>query len=127
MWQPTVVDHLVFRVRNMERTQLFYAALLGEPFEAEGYIMYMVGNTRLFFTPSVDQAAPYDKENVGLNHIAFGVRTVEELQNVEAQLGQGNIIHSGIRLWKDGLTKYIWLDDPDGIRLEYWLRLPEEP
>jgi glyoxylase I family protein len=111
----------------LERTQLFYAVLLGEPFEAEGYIMYMVGDTRLFFTPSVDQAAPYDKENVGLNHIAFGVRTVEELQNIEAQLDQGNIIHSGIRLWKDGLTKYIWLDDPDGMRLEYWLRLPEEP
>ena len=126
MWQPTVVDHLVFRVRDMKRTELFYTVLLGEPFKADGYIMYMAGDTRLFFTPSVDQAAPYDKENVGLNHIAFGMRTVEELQGVESQLNQGSILHSGIKLWQDGLTKYIWLDDPDKIRVEYWLRLPEE-
>ena len=126
MWQPTVVDHLVFRVHDMKRTELFYTVLLGEPFKADRYIMYMAGDTRLFFMPSVDQAAPYDKENVGLNHIAFGVRTVEELQSVESQLNQGSILHSGIRLWQDGLTKYIWLDDPDKIRIEYWLRLPEE-
>jgi glyoxylase I family protein len=89
--------------------------------------MYMVGDTRLFFTSSVDHASPYNKENVGLNHIALGVRTIEELERVESQLNEGSVAHSGIKLWQDGLTKYIWLDDPDGIRVEYWLRLPEEP
>jgi glyoxylase I family protein len=89
--------------------------------------MYMVGDTRLFFTPSVDHSSPYNKENVGLNHIALGVRTIEELQRVESQLNVGSVAHSGIELWQDGLTKYIWLDDPDGIRVEYWLRPPEEP
>jgi glyoxylase I family protein len=92
----------------------------------EGDGWYMAGDTRLFFTPSVAQAATYDKENVGLNHIAFGVRTVEELQSIESQLNQGSILHSGIKLWRDGSTKYIWLDDPDKIRVEYWLRPPEE-
>ncbi len=79
--------------------------------------MYMAGDTRLFFTPSVDHASPYNKENVGLNHIALGVRTIEELQRVESQLNGGSVTHSGIKLWQDGLTKYIWLDDPDGIRV----------
>jgi glyoxylase I family protein len=126
MFLPTFVDHLVFRVRDMDRTERFYTALLDEPFKGNGYIMYMVGNTRLFFTPSVDHAAGYNKENVGLNHIALGVRTIEELQRVESQLSGGCVANSGIKLWQDGLTKYIWLDDPDGIRVEYWLRLPEE-
>jgi catechol-2,3-dioxygenase len=111
----------------MKRTERFYTVLLEEPFKAYGYIMYMIGDTRLFFTPSLDRAAPYNKENVGLNHIALGLRTVEELQTVESQLNEGGIVHSGIKVWQDGLTKYIWLDDPDGIRVEYWLRLPEEP
>ena len=123
---PTFVDHLVFRVRDIDRTERFYTALLQEPFRSDGYIMYMVGDTRLFFTPSVDHALPYDKENVGLNHIALGVRTSEELQRIESQLDEKSVVHSGIKLWQDGLTKYIWLDDPDGIRVEYWLRLPED-
>jgi len=127
MFLSTFVDHLGFRVRDMDRTERFYTVLLGEPFKADGYIMYMVGDTRLFFTPSVDHASPYNKENVGLNHIALGVRTIEELQRVESQLNEGSVSHSGIKLWQDELTRYIWLDDPDGIRVEYWLRLPEEP
>jgi glyoxylase I family protein len=127
MFRPTFVDHLVFRVRDMNRTEHFYTMLLEEPIKADGYIMYMVGDTRLFFTPSVDHASPYSKENIGLNHIALGVRTIEELQSVESQLNERCVAHSGIRLWQDGLTKYIWLDDPDGIRVEYWLRPSEEP
>ena len=86
MFVPTFVDHLVFRVPDMNRTERFYSALLAEPFKADGYIMYMVGDTRLFFTPSIDHALSYDKENVGLNHIALAVRTLEELQRVESQL-----------------------------------------
>jgi glyoxylase I family protein len=127
MFHPTFVDHLVFRVRDVAQTERFYSVLLEEPFKGDGYIMYMVGDTRLFFTPSAEQAVPYNKENVGLNHIALGVRTLEELQNAESQLNQGGIAHSGIKFWQDGVTRYIWLDDPDGIRVEYWLRLPEEP
>ena len=127
MYLPTFVDHLVFRVRDMDRTERFYTVLLEAPFKGDGYIMYTVGNARLFFTPSVDHASPHNKEDVGLNHIALGVRTIGELQRVESQLNEGSIAHSGIKLWQDGLTKYIWLDDPDGIRVEYWLRLPEEP
>jgi len=39
--------------------------------------MYQLGDTRLFFTLSYrHQQEPYDKEKVGLNHVAFGVRRV---------------------------------------------------
>jgi catechol-2,3-dioxygenase len=64
----------------------------------------------------------YEKEKIGLNHIAFGVRTLKELQTIQTQLDRSGISHSGIKLWQDGLTEYIWLDDPDGMRVEFWLR-----
>ena len=127
MFHSTVVDHLVFRIPNMTRTERFYSVLLGTPFKANGYIMYMVGDTRLFFTPCVEHATPYNKENIGLNHMALAVRTIEELETIELHLSQQGVAHSGIKLWQDGLSKYIWLDDPDGIRIEYWLRLPQVP
>jgi glyoxylase I family protein len=126
MFRPNFVDHLVFRVSDMERTARFYSSLLGEPYRAEGYVMYSAGDTLLFFTPSVEHTEAFNKEKVGLNHIALGVRSIDELKIVESQLNQAAIAHSGIKLWQDGLTQYIWLDDPDGIRVEYWLRLPEK-
>ena len=126
MFYSTNVDHLVFRVSDMNRTERFYNVLLGEPFRDAEYIMYRVGNTRLFFTPSLKSAATHNKENIGLNHIALGVTTVEELRTVESQLNAAAIAHSGIKVWEDRVTKYIWLDDPDGMRIEYWLRLPGE-
>lgn len=41
---PGFVDHLVFRVADVGRTEHFYAALLGEPANASEYsVMYLVG------------------------------------------------------------------------------------
>ena len=126
MFRPTFVDHLVFRVSDIDRTSSFYSALLGEPYRTNDYAMWSVGNTLLFFTKATGHPHPYDKEKVGLNHIALGVRSIDELRTAESQLSAASIAHSGIKLWQDGVTPYIWLDDPDGIRVEYWLRSPEE-
>ncbi len=126
MFRPNFVDHLVFRVSDIDRTTCFYSALLGEPYKEDSYVMYRAGDTLMFFTPSMAPPEPYDKEKVGLNHIALGVRTIDEMRMVESQLNRASIAHSGIKVWRDGVTRYIWLDDPDGIRVEYWLRSPEE-
>jgi glyoxylase I family protein len=123
MIHPNFVDHLVFRVAEMERTEHFYSALLSQPLKEDDYIMYMAGDTRLFFTRSKESRDDtYEKEKIGLNHLAFGLRTLQELQMIQTQLDNSGIFHSGIKLWQDGVTEYIWLDDPDGMRVEFWLR-----
>jgi glyoxylase I family protein len=122
MIRPQFVDHLVFRVAELGRTERFYTALLGQsPERAEDSIMYKAGDTRLFFTPC-DQPGAYEKESVGLNHLAFGVRTMEELQAIEKQLNQAGISHSGIQKDHYGQKEFIWLDDPDKMRIEFYLR-----
>ena len=89
--------------------------------------MYKVGGTRLFFTTSSEsQAGTYDKEKVGLNHIAFGVCSLSELEALQAQLDGARISHSGIKLDQYGLKEFIWLDDPDGLRIEFYLRSEQE-
>ena len=124
MTYPNFVDHFVLRVAEVGRTERFYTALLGQPAErAEGSIMYQVGDTRLFFTRADKyQAGLYEKEKVGLNHLAFGVRTLEELQAIRAQLDSLGIAHSGIKRDKYGENEFIWLDDPDGMRIEFYRR-----
>jgi catechol-2,3-dioxygenase len=119
---PSFVDHLVFRVEELGRTERFYNVLLGEPLHrSEEAIVYAVGDTRVFFTRA-SGAGTYDKEAVGLNHFALGVRTLGDLQAIESQLSGAAIKHSGIRVDRHGQKDYIWLDDPDGFRVEFYLR-----
>ncbi|WP_158821824.1 VOC family protein [Granulicella sp. S156] len=128
MISPRSIDHLVFRVSDLDRTEPFYTALLGQPsHRAEDSLMYSVGETRLFFTTSTEpRAGTYDKEKIGLNHIAFGVRSLTELEAIREQLDNAGISHSGIRLDHYGLKEFIWLDDPDGQRIEFYLRPEQE-
>jgi glyoxylase I family protein len=124
MIYPQFVDHLVFRVSDLPKTERFYTTLLGQPpHRTADNIMYQVGHTRLFFTRcDRPQSGPYAKEEVGLNHFAFGVRTLEELQVIHGQLGRAGIPNSGIKKDRYGQKEFIWLDDPDMMRIEFYLR-----
>ena len=124
MVYPAFVDHLVFRVSELGKAERFYTALFGqEPHRAQDSIMYQVGDTRLFFTMTRRPQGPmHDKEDVGLNHLAFGVRTIEELQFVGTRLDEAGIVHSGIKIDRYGQKEFIWLDDPDNMRIEFYLR-----
>ena len=121
---PTSIDHLVFRVASIKTTEVFYTALLGQPaFKNEGAVLFVVGGTRLFFTAVTAPAThPYDKDEVGLNHIALGVPTLPDLQAISTQLDSADIAHSGIKIDPHGGKEYIWLNDPDGFRVEFYLR-----
>jgi glyoxylase I family protein len=121
------VDHLVFRVAELGRTERFYTALLGEPsYRTDDSVMYLSGETRLFFTLADGEAQKHEKENVGFNHIAFGVRTLEQLRATEGELNAAGIAHSGIAIDRYGQREFIWMDDPDGMRVEFYLRLESE-
>ena len=57
-----------------------------------------------------------------MNHLAFGVRTGEELREFEKTLNDAGITNSGIKTDKYGNKEFIWFDDPSGIRLEIYCR-----
>ena len=118
------VDHLVFRVADLAQSERFYTALLGPPVQrSQGSLMYATGDTRLFFTRAVvPEQRPREKENVGLNHLAFGVRRLKDLRAIQARLDRAGISHSGIKIDRYGNKEFIWLDDPDGMRVEFYLR-----
>lgn len=118
------VDHLVSRVADLSKSERFYTLLLGQPpHRTENSIMYQVGHTRVFFTLCDQlQPGPYAKEEVGLNHLALGARTLEELQAIQEQLGRAGIPNSGIKEDRYGQKEFIWLDDPDNMRVEFYLR-----
>lgn len=48
--------------------------------------------------------------------------TYEELQSIQSQLDGSEIPSSWIKKDHYGQKEFIWLDDPDGMRVEFYLR-----
>lgn len=120
---PTFIDHLVILVKNIEETEKFYTKFLGNPTElVEEQVVYKIGDTKIFFGLPYSEWKEIDKDASGLNHLAFGVRNVKELKEFEKNLNDGDIKNSGIQIDKWGSKEFIWFDDPNGYRLEFYCR-----
>ncbi|PIR41166.1 MAG: hypothetical protein COV31_02020 [Candidatus Yanofskybacteria bacterium CG10_big_fil_rev_8_21_14_0_10_46_23] len=88
----------------------------------EESVVYRVGETQIFFGLLSGEFQKVDKDKASLNHLAFGVRTLEELKELENILNEAGIKNSGVKIDKYGNKEFIWFDDPDGYRLEFYLR-----
>jgi glyoxylase I family protein len=120
------IDHIVLVISDLQRTIAFYTKVFGEPaYLGKESLMFIVGSTRLFLglpyasLPENDRFSP---NRIGLEHLAFGVKSFEELTLVERHLNENGIPHSGIHIDSHSKREKIWLNDPDGIRLEFFLR-----
>jgi len=118
------IDHVVIIVKDIQKTYNFYKAFLGEPPEEpeKEQVWWKIGDTKIFFGLPYGDFQPYDKDKYGINHLAFGVRTIEELKELESKLNDANIKNSGIQIDKWGKKEFIWFDDPDEYRLEFYCR-----
>jgi catechol-2,3-dioxygenase len=121
--QPSFIDHIVVVVSDLQRTAQFYAVFLAGPVhhDAES-IVYVVGETRLFFVLPRGEFSMVHKDRGGLNHLAFGVRTEHELRAFGKALNDAGIENSGVSVDKYGNKEFIWFDDPDGYRIEFYCR-----
>ncbi len=117
----TFIHHIVLIVKNIAETEKYYTGFLGQPaIQNEGMLIYTIGETKVFFVLPKGEYEVKDKDKGGLNHIAFGVHSLDELKHFEGLLTQASIRHSGIKTGKQGGTEYIWMDDPDNIRIEIY-------
>ena len=120
---PSFIDHIVLIVKDLKETAEFYNKFLGEPdHKYDDSVSYKIGDTKIFFGLPYGKWQSYNKDLSGFNHLAFGVRTVEELKEFEKILNSLNIKNSGIIKEKDAGKDFIWFDDPNGYRLEFYCR-----
>jgi glyoxylase I family protein len=119
------IDHIVLTIGDINRSAEFYSKIFGEPaYRNEGSVMYMIGPTRLFLILPRVPALPNDTFNpkrIGLEHFAIGITTIEDLKEIEKALDKGSIKHSGIHIDNHSGKEKIWLDDPDKIRVEFFM------
>ncbi len=117
------IDHIVLIVRDIKRTASFYGKFLDKPIMQDNkQVAYRVGDAKLFFGLSYKKYKQCDKDTGGLNHLAFGVSSFKELKVLEESLNKSGIKNSGIIIGKHSKNEFIWFDDPDGYRLEFYCR-----
>ena len=121
--KPMYIDHIVLIVKDIKITYNFYKHFLGEPTQKdEEQVAWQIGETKLFFGLPYKAYILGDKDSYSLNHLAFGIRSTEELKKFEKILNGAEITNKGIRLDKYGKKEYISFDDPDGYRIEFYCR-----
>lgn len=120
------VDHIVLTVSDVVKTKNFYSKIFGKPDSEDDYsLMYRFGETKLFFVlphGNMPQGDRFNPNRIGLEHFAIGVRTLDDLKKIEEALSKNVIENSGIHIDKHSKKEKIWLNDIDGIRLEFFIK-----
>jgi len=120
---PSFIDHIVLIVKDIKETEKFYTSFLGNPSHLDGeYMAYKVGESSIYLALTDGDFQKVDKDKGSLNHLAFGVRTPEELRDFEKMLNEAGIENSGVKIDKYGNKEFIWFDDPNSYRLEFYCR-----
>ncbi len=119
------IDHILIIIKDVAQTTGFYSKIFGEPIQKDEYsVAWRFGDTKLFFSTPFKEIENnnFDRNRIGLNHLAWGVRTLDELKEWKKRLDEVEIKNSGIIKDKYKNREYIYFDDPDGIRQEFYLR-----
>jgi glyoxylase I family protein len=119
-------SHLSLSVTDLARSTPWYQQVLGLELvaEAEGKgfrrarLRAPDGSVTLTLTAHDDEVAePFDERRPGLDHVAFHVGGVGDVDSLKARFQQLDVDHSEIRAGSNG-TAAITLRDPDNIQIE---------
>ena len=128
------VTHVSFSVRDLDRSLGFYRDVLGlrylvEPFDGfsfegrEAILVLSQGTVLCLQQHRANSGEPFDARRTGLDHLAFAVGSLGELEEWASRLTAAGVEHSGVKPLV-GFGSMIELRDPDGIQLELHCRKP---
>ena len=111
------IDHVVFRVTDLERVAKFYMDVLGAQLEQfqEHVPLYQlrVGTSLIDLVPVAEKPAGHN-----VDHVCFRVSPWNEKHILAHLFTHGIVAEVGNRYGADGEGPSIYLEDPEGNRLE---------
>lgn len=127
---PTITGghHIAFTVTDADRSARFYEDLLGmqvvmqgEDDEVRFRVLMCPGSGWVVGVRQYlgREEGPFDEFRCGLDHFAFTVASMEDLQGWERALEEKGIPYSPIAETPIGTV--VVFRDPDDIQLEFWL------
>ena len=127
------MNHAVLYVRDARRQQRFYADVLDFVTVVEdpnGGFVFMRGpdspnHHDIAFFSIGDAALPSEAgtRTVGLYHVAWEVRSLDELAGLRARLAEAGAL---VGESDHGASKSLYAHDPDGLELEVMWLVPAE-
>ena len=130
MVRPKQLGHLVLRVRDTERSERFYADVLGLEVTAR------VGRSMVFMRASdeashelalmsVGPDAPGPEQGrVGLYHFAWQMESLDDVKKIFKELKEKGIDIAGTG--DHGISLGVYFFDPDGNEIEVFYELPKD-
>lgn len=121
------IDHIYLAVRNLDASARYYDIVLGvlgfrrSSFEIDGEAHASWSNRHFgFVLRPARSALPHDPYAPGLHHFCFRVDTADDVTAAADALGKAGIAVSAPRTYPQYAADYfaVFLEDPDGIRLE---------
>jgi catechol 2,3-dioxygenase len=129
-YQPKHLGHINLYVRNAERARQFYEDVLGLHcyHYRPGWAAFMSADKDKSHEVALmqvgDDAPLQRKGQVGLNHLAFMMNSLEDLGDAYHRLKEKGVKID--RIVDHGLSLGIYFRDPDGNGLEVSYELPRE-
>ena len=129
-YTPKYLGHVNLYVQDAERSEKFYADVLGlHTYERRpGFAVFMsanLGESHEIALMQLGHDAHGRLENqVGLNHIAWRMATFDDLKELHKRLKEKGVEIGGIG--DHGISLGIYFRDPDGNGNEAYYELPRE-
>lgn len=125
----TGYHHVALTVRDADATEDFYNRAFGfvkaleiPDEDGRGYKRILAHESGFFLGLCVHARGdkePFSELNAGLDHLAFGVATREDLEAWKAKLDDAGIEHSEIT--ETPVGDLLTVRDPDNIQIELWV------
>lgn len=120
------IAHITLTVTNVLKTKRFYEELFQTTFEMDNknsFSLLKVNIPCWFVQWSQNLEDKFDEKRVGLDHVAFELKTISELEAVIQRLHEMKIANAGLQRFA-GKYPYVAFRDPDNIQTEFFI--PEE-
>jgi catechol 2,3-dioxygenase-like lactoylglutathione lyase family enzyme len=134
------LHHVLIRVQDPERSRRFYEDVLLLPFMEipvgadissiwEGrpgsgtLLATQVGSTFVMLAPPLEGADPedrFDELRIGVDHLAFGVDSRDDLRALLERLTEAGVATAGIEDDSVLGNQFVGFRDPDNVQWEFW-------
>lgn len=121
------IAHVTLTVSDINRTRKFYEQLFDTKITVDNKYSFCLLEISIpcWFVqwPKNKAKGVFNEERIGLDHIAFELKTIKELKKVIERLNKMKVKNAGLEYFANKYP-YVCFRDPDNIQMEFFIGKP---